>query len=164
MPEDLVELKALSDKIWECRTVSSRVYGSHEICDVARRLTSKERKFLFKTIVKHNLIVDLYTAGNQGVGMTLRMPDISLGLPEYPGVEFHPKDTTPVLNLWEDHFFDDEPITYKFSSWCKAHGTNAVARAYKFFRAFADLPHNVTLMERYNFKEPYIIPVERCHY
>jgi len=163
MHEDIVELKALNKKVWKCHQVDTR-FGSRTICDVARRLTSQERKFMYRTIVKHNLIVRLYTAGNQGVGMTLFLPDVSLGYPEYPGVEFCERDTKSVMNLWEDHFFDDEPITYRFRTWCKAHGTDAVARAYKFFKAFADLPHNVPLMERYNFRKPFIMPLSECYY
>jgi len=160
---DLQALKDLKDKIWKEQRYDTR-FGPSVGYKVIRRLTSDERKLIYRTIVKHNLIVQLYTQGNQGVGMTILQPDRSLGHPEYPGVEFHPLDPKPIINLWEDHFFDDKPITYTFRTWCKAYGTNAVDRAHKFFKAFADLPHNVPMMKRYNFREPYIISSQACHY
>jgi len=163
MHEDIERLITLKNDIWECRQYQSR-FGPHTICHVTRRLTSEERKFIYRTIIKHQLIVVLYTAGNQGVGMALRLPEASFGNAMFPGISFCETDSTAIINLWEDHFFDDKPITYTFRTWCRAHGTNAVDRAYKFFRAFADLPHNLPLMERYNFRKPYIIPSRECHY
>jgi hypothetical protein len=115
-------------------------------------------------IVEHKLIVKLYTALNQGVGMQLRQPCELLGVAPCPGIEFSEEDTTPIINLWEDHFFDDEPIEYRFRNWCRAHGTHQVDRAYQFFKAFADLPHNYPLMEAYNFRKPFIDRVDAFHY
>lgn len=149
--DSLEELKALNDKIWTAYRVT-------------RRLTGAERKLVHRAIVEHSLIVKLYTAGNQGVGMQLYAPEETMGVAPFPGVTYSMKDTTLVINLWEDHFFDDDPIKYRFRKWCEAHGTHQVDRAYKFFRAFADLPHNVMLMEHYNFPKPYIDPVSAFHY
>lgn len=162
----LEDLKALNGKIWESKRYSTNwtTDGYITVGEVKRRLTGPERKLIHRAIVEHSLIVKLYTQGNQGVGMQLRVPDTTLGIAPYPGVTYSVGDTVPIISIWEKHLFDDDPIEYRFRTWCKAHGTHQVDRAYKFFKAFAELPHNALLMGRYGFRKPYIDPVSAFHY
>ncbi len=163
--DNIRRLRALSDEIWKCRDVPDR-FGVRKICEVVRHITGDEVRFIYRCVCEYKLVVEMYSAGNRGIGIHILEPDQTMGEAPFPGVKYPLRDLKPIINIWEDHIyvFRDEPIEYRFRTWCKAKGYYDLGKKHQFFSIFANRPDNLDMMKRYRFKKPFIKPVSHFEY
>lgn len=164
MEADLKRLRELHRQLWK-KASSGRPHYHESWWPVQRVLNSEERKFLYKCIVKYNLLCTLRDNIIQGVGMVVAAPCEMSGEQTYPGVTYSASDTKHVITITDDHIFDDSPIEYRYRTWCKEKkGIHIVDLSYRFFTAIVGRKQNLEMLERYNIRGPHIPPVDRFHY
>lgn len=166
MESDLQILRDLHKQLWK-EYDSGPPFYHRSIWPVQRLLNSEERKFLFRCIVKYNLVCIMFPKINQGLGIKISEPSITLGEITYPGVTYSTKDLKHVIAIDEDHIFDDSGNDgYRYREWCKSRfgAGSCLFLTYRFFKAIVGRRQNLELMERYNINKPHIPPMDRFLY
>lgn len=166
MESDLQRLRDLHKQLWkECSSGPPFYHKSK--WPVQRLLNSEKRKFLFRCIVRYNLVCIMFPKINQGLGIKIFEPDITLGNAPCPGITYSIKDLKHVISIDEDHIFDDSNNNgYKYREWCESQFGSKLSLflTYRFFKAIVGREQNLELMKRYNVNEPHILPMHRFVY
>lgn len=162
MNDDIKHLRDIHRQLWK-KSAPDR-FGFTSWWPIRRILNSRERKFLYRCIINHNLICKLETRMNQGITMLVYEPCEAAGIAPYPGVTFSIKDLKHIINIDELHIFDNSPTKYKYSNWCKNKGKTFLDLSYKFFTSIVSRKENLKLLRRYNMPEPLIQPISYFEY